>query len=63
MVVGVGLCEIVEWVVDFMVGVEFVFGVLYFWYVIVDIGYVVFIVNVCVSGFIFWVLCFEYWGF
>lgn len=58
MVVCISLGEVIKWIINFMVGVEFVFGVLYFWYMVVDIGYVVFIVNVCCSGFIFWVLCF-----
>lgn len=58
MVVCISLGEVIKWIINFMVGVEFVFGVLYFWYMAVDIGYVVFIVNVCCLGFIFWVLCF-----
>lgn len=58
MVVRISLGEVIKRIINFMVGVEFVFGVLYFWYMVVDIGYVVFIVNVRCLGFIFRVLRF-----
>jgi len=63
MAVRTSLGEVIKRITNFMVGVEFAFGVLHFWHMAVDTGHVVFTVNARCPGFIFRVLRFQHWRF
>ncbi|CSQ62959.1 Uncharacterised protein [Shigella sonnei] len=63
MAVRTSLGEVIKRITNFMVGIEFAFGVLHFWHMAVDTGHVVFTVNARCPGFIFRVLRFQHWRF